>query len=88
MSEWKPIDTAPKDKYILAGWWAAGVWFVRNAWWEDGFDPNIGAVDPDSIGWWYSNTSVGTYKVCQHNSAVDGPQYWMEMPEPPPEAAL
>jgi hypothetical protein len=85
MSEWQPIETAPKDRDILVGWWSAGVWFVRNACWEDGFDINTGAIDPRGEGWWYPNTSVGTYKVCQENNAVDGPQYWMEMPEPPKE---
>ena len=81
----QPIETAPKDRPILVGWWSASVWFVRNAWWDDGFDINISGIDPDAIGWWYSNTSVGTYKVCRENNAVDGPQYWMEMPEPPKE---
>ncbi len=85
-SIWQPIDTAPKDGTdILVGWWSAGVWFVRNAWWDDGFDINIGAIDQTGEGWWYPNTSVGTYKICRENNAVDGPQYWMPMPKQPPE---
>jgi hypothetical protein len=85
-NNWQPIETAPKDGTdILVGWWSAGVWIVRNAWWEDGFDIELGAIDPAGEGWWYPNTSVGTYKVCRENNAVDGPQYWMPMPEPPAE---
>ena len=85
-NNWQPIETAPKDGTgILVGWWSAGVWVVRNAWWEDGFDIELGAIDPAGEGWWYPNTSVGTYKVCRENNAVDGPQYWMPMPKPPAE---
>ena len=85
-NNWQPIETAPKDGTdILVGWWSAGVWFVRNAWWDDGFDIELGAIDPAGEGWWYPNTSVGTYKVCRENNAVDGPQYWMPMPGPPAE---
>jgi len=79
-NNWQPIETAPKDGTdILVGWWSAGVWIVRNAWWEDGFDIETGE------GWWYPNTNLATYKVCPENNAVNGPQYWMPMPKPPAE---
>lgn len=37
MSEWQPIETAPKDRSVLlAAWVASGPYYVREVgWWEE-----------------------------------------------------
>lgn len=47
MSEWQPIETAPKDEeLILAGQWLSGRWEVRNGRWLANRWPFVGFSQP------------------------------------------
>ena len=59
MSEWQPIETAPKDGHdVLVARWAAGQWEYAVAWWRDTGDGYPWVVDytepypPDHFDWW------------------------------------
>lgn len=70
MSNWQPIETAPKtgESIILGfagsdsgeGYWMK--WPERNHWGE--------------IGWFYADSDV----LCEH---PHNPTHWMPLPEPP-----
>lgn len=78
MSEWQPIETAPKDgTEVLVGVDIATVWIVRNASFvrEDDWVPRGGCGD----GWWAYNNSV-TQEMLE---GIYEPTHWMPLPEPP-----
>lgn len=72
--EWKPIETAPKDKNLLLGWRSAeGVGHVGEGYWAKGFE---GSVDepPFPAGW---SIPSQNYFNCLL------PTHWMPLPPPP-----
>ena|SRR3990167_3521283 len=85
MSEWQPIETAPKDgTEILVYYEFATVPIVHIARWDDDrFDQWEGerfASKADKIGWWsYVETSVSQHKLDEFNT----PTHWMPLPAPP-----
>jgi len=82
MSEWQPIETAPKDGTdIIVGFDCASVWIIHIAWYRDG-SPNTGCDGPEDIGWWsYVTNSVGQDMLTGHRT----PTHWMPLPAPPNE---
>lgn len=83
---WLDISTAPKDgTEILLAFWQAGVWIVRNGYWDDGNDlPTRAKEDREQmIGWWY-------FKNCVTQEKLDGvfePTHWCPMATSPKEPA-
>ena len=80
-SSWKPIDTAPRDgTNVILGWDFAGVWLVRNGWWDDGCSAcGDCPCDEDDIGWWSYRHSV-TQELL---NGYDEPTHWLPLPKPP-----
>lgn len=67
MSEWKPIESAPKDGTLIMGWEAKHPdisRFVR--WGQIGFSPSV-------MAWVTPSKCAVSYP----------PTHWMELPEPP-----
>jgi hypothetical protein len=81
---WLDISTAPRDgTEILLARWQAGVWLVRNGFWDDGCDlPTSASMERDSVvGWWH-------YKNCCTQEKLDGifePTHWCPMATAPKE---
>lgn len=79
MSEWQPIETAPRDgTEVLVGKDIATVWIVRNARWVNANDwvpPENDEVD----GWWAYRNSV-TQELLE---GIFEPTHWIPMPQPP-----
>ena len=70
MNEWKPIETAPKDKPIL-GYLVNGKMTVIQ-WYDYG----------GNYGNWCV-TVGGNYADSNDLYDEDTPRFWMELPEPP-----
>lgn len=78
MTDWQPIETAPKDgTHILAFMEGA----VIEAWWED---MSYGEPDRAGMGEWECPrlSSHGCGCCCSTN---DWPTHWMPLPTPPTE---
>ena len=80
MSEWQPIETAPKDgTRILVSFGTMGVWLVSwdtPEWW--------GSHDDGSGIWCTDDNKHGPYALRGYND--DGPRaptHWMPLPAPP-----
>jgi len=78
MTEWQPIDTAPKDGTdIIVMYMHINTQIVHAAFWsnyEEGLD------DPDIEGWWtYVWTEVGRTKMDGRYS----PTHWIPLPPDP-----
>jgi len=73
MTEWQPIETAPKDGTdIIVMYIDIATQFVRIAFWLDyEWDPSIN-------GWW-------TYDCGEDElmAPIYAPTHWMPLPEPP-----
>jgi hypothetical protein len=67
MSQWQAIETAPKDRLILA----VDHGIIRMVHW----DSNQFAKNPRPFWTWWSNS-----KTCERNFQ---PTHWMPLPEPP-----
>ena len=67
MSEWQPIETAPKDGTAIIGFFPPDL--VCEVYYDD---------DDDDPGWWYANTGRGDY----HEDRVF-PTHWIPLPAPP-----
>lgn len=75
MSEWKGIESAPRDgKRILL--WGPGVWI---GYWDENAAQGDGK--DDSPGWQIFRCDMDEwYSFC-----MDNPTHWMPLPEPPKE---
>lgn len=73
MSEWQPIETAPRDGTEILGWCEIGVVVV--SWNEQRFHKN-------PKPYWDSNRQSVTWmrEYCQ-------PTHWQPLPQPPKETA-
>lgn len=69
MSEWQPIETAPKD-----GRWILAAWYHDDA---DDFGVAVGCVRYAGQHVWREKEGTGV------DSAVGAPSHWMPLPEPP-----
>jgi hypothetical protein len=75
MSEWQPIETAPKDGTKMLGWAPHKLindpkFRVVTMWWKDTKWRGVGAPAFD----WCSTES---------GSLIGDPTHWMPLPEPP-----
>ncbi len=72
MSEWQPIETAPKDgSEILVGYMHIDTLCVHNAFWLD-YDEEC----PNETGWWtYSYSEVSRTKL----DGIYSPTHWMKL---------
>lgn len=72
MSEWQPIETAPRDgtEILTLTRWPAGD-YARVLCWDDGIDLETGGV---ATGWLDPDSGyIGSFD----------PSYWMPLPKPP-----
>ena len=71
MSEWQPIETAPKDQDVLLGWW----------WTEYVSTPR--RVWTSEVGWAFSSNKCskksGYSNAWMHGNAT----HWMPLPDAP-----
>lgn len=80
MSEWQPIETAPKDgsSVLLAVATDDGRAVAGEGWYRDN--------DDSDMGWWWANESPGDY----YAEAIE-PRWrithWMPLPAPPESAS-
>jgi hypothetical protein len=76
MSNWKKIETAPKDKtsVLVAVARDSGEWIVGEAY----FDPE--AYDGS---WWWANEADGDYYDDPISERGNPPSFWMPLPAPP-----
>lgn len=72
MSEWQPIETAPKDGSAILIWQPD-----RSKYW------GLGNFDDlrYAIGYWRVADKIGSWG--NRNSAVVNPTHWMPLPAPP-----
>jgi len=81
MSDWKPIETAPKDGTdIIVGYVSgAAVWIIRNAWYRDAadiqecIDYQLNDDDESCIGWWSYRNSVTQEML----DGYETPTHWL-----------
>jgi len=79
MSNWQPIETAPKDgREIIVGVDIASTWIARNAWFRK-IEDNPHEFDETDIGWWSYKSSV-TQEMLE---GIFTPTHWIPMPTPP-----
>ena len=69
MSEWQPIETAPKDGRHILIWDWEGLASIVEIYW---------AKDSDWEGWVYAEELLA--EACPE---VDDPTHWQPVPEPP-----
>lgn len=79
MSEWQPIETAPKDGQccilLINGMAIEGLWAEDDAWDEE----NAGWVKRG--GWQVISLPSHGCGCCSYDN--DSPSHWMPVPEPP-----
>ena len=69
MSEWQPIETAPKDGTLILAW--DGCQHDICEWWDGSISGVRGPSERDA-GWWIDNDR-GEMK----------PTHWQPLPDPP-----
>ena len=69
MSEWKPIETAPKDGSRFLAWHKGNVHFFRWQDFKDGSDAPVG---------WRDN-----FIYVYPEGDANGPTHWMPLPKEP-----
>lgn len=85
MSEWRPIETAPRDgTHVLVYYEFATVPIAHVAFWDadehDLWQSNGFSHKAEQVGWWsYVENSVSAHKLEGHNT----PTHWMPLPAPP-----
>lgn len=75
-SQWKPIETAPKDGTdIIVGVDIATVWIVRSAWYRgpEVIEQQPDVFDESDIGWWSYIHSVTQEKL----EGIFEPTHWL-----------
>ena len=80
MSEWQPIETAPRDssRILVAYKNAYGEWRIHEAWWKLPYE-----LAPDIQCWWCFDGDVTLLDSSIHDGL--GATHWMPLPEPPEE---
>lgn len=79
MSEWQPIETAPKDgEYVIVSY---GAGFVTQACYTTAIDASNGNWE-DREGWFVYIADDAVYSDSFLESPVQ-PKHWMPLPKPP-----
>jgi hypothetical protein len=80
MSEWQPIETAPKYRMLLVGFFnSLGKWRSMHAQWRDDLPQHDEAEaddEPAPAGWYSGSLEDEQLFQCS-------PTHWMFLPEPP-----
>lgn len=87
MSEWQPIETAPRDgtAIIVALRDFADGWIVGEAY----FDATPEYISPlGGQKWWWANQGHTDYYATSIDEGNHPPTHWMPLPKPPVDAAL
>ncbi len=72
MAEWQTMETAPKERSVLAFEHVPGAWVMPHV---DGFIPHIFVAT-----WWTGDT----LNAPRWNGGMTGtPTHWMPLPDPP-----
>jgi hypothetical protein len=78
--EWRPIETAPKNRLILVGYFnSLGKWRSMHAQWRDDLPQHDDADaedEPAPAGWYEGSLDAEILFPCQ-------PTHWMPLPAPP-----
>lgn len=84
-SEWRDINTAPKHKKILAGYYECGTWITVIAkhysdleWSDDWGDPVDSEQEFAPAGWYEVNAATGIVYPIRPQ-----PTHWQPLPSPP-----
>ena len=83
MSEWKPIETAPKDRAILGCWPrkdGKNGWHVDRIWWDHQFEADGWDDEADDTNWRaaWSAGRVASWNYQEFHE--EHPVYWMDIP--------
>ena len=75
MSEWKPIETAPKDGTDVILLWKGSVEF---GWYNVQRNPKFGE-------WSFYFSGSAAYSASNRDPNCPNPTHWMPLPDPPKE---
>lgn len=78
MTEWQPIETAPKDGSDIIAFFPA-----ENKHGIDNFHPQVIAVVSFQERGWWEISNVSGWEMETEIDSHEGPTHWMPMPEPP-----
>jgi hypothetical protein len=76
MSDWQPIETAPKDGTPVWLWWPSPDSEAITGWWSEGWYEGDRLVRSDA-GW------VGNEASSHRLDEWSQPTHWMPLPAPP-----
>lgn len=85
MSDWQPIETAPKDgEPILIGWQdETHGWQTRCAWWDERFAPDWDK-ETDGVNDYRPAWTDGRVMSFNYEETYEyTPTHWQPLPEPP-----
>lgn len=82
MSEWQPIETAPKDGTAIDVW--AGGKRCPDVYWSHSVNADTGEpISSPYDCWAYKGQYVGIGGVYPKGLGIHEPTHWMPLPEPP-----
>jgi hypothetical protein len=83
VSEWQPIETAPKDGSRIILFWPSFDGWTDFGWWKD--NPRLkhcSEIDGIQVSadYFSNSTEMDDYEMAKDGN---GPTHWMPMPNPP-----
>lgn len=79
MSEWQPIETAPKDGAYILVWGRTTCGEFEQAAHKSAWLDNSDERDGSDMGWLIADSYSSYSECCVHVDAT----HWMPLPEPP-----